>query len=147
MLNNIFFLNNNTIILLLIIIICIIIAIFLIILSGLFYVKKDYAAVFEKMYSFYAVKGKGIYFFTPFFIRRVGYYSLEANHIKINLKNFDVFIKYKIEDVKKFHYSGHCFNEVISEELRKIDDNFENLINTTAEKYGIKIMLIKIKKH
>ncbi len=129
---------------LLIISIAFIIAIVLFFLSGLFHVKKNHVAVFEKMYAFYCVKEQGIYFFTPFIVRRVGYYQKEIQYIRINLANEDVFIKYQVDDFKSFHYAGHNFNQVIVDELKKVENDITELVDDLAKRYGIKIIDFRI---
>ncbi len=129
---------------LLIISIAFIVAIVLFLLSGLFRVKENYVAVFEKMYAFYCIKEKGIYFLTPFLVRRVGYYQKEIQYIRINLANEDVFIKYQVEDFKIFHYAGHNFNQVIVDNLKQSKNDISQSVNELAEKYGIRIIDLRV---
>lgn len=135
---------NDWQLILLIIFITFIIAIVLFILSGFFRVKKNYVAIFEKMYAFYDVKEQGMYFFTPFIVRRVGYYQKEIQYIRINLLNDDVYIKYQVEDFKMFHYQGHNFNQVIVDELKKVSNDISQVVYDVSQKYGIKIIDLKI---
>ncbi len=128
------------------ILIAVIVGILLIILSGLFYVKKDHVCVFEKLYSFHKVKGHGLYMMMPFFVRRVGNYSSLIERLKFPLKQYDVFLEYQIEDFKVYHYAGHNFKEVLSENLPlKSKEESESYIKETALIYGIKIQNIILK--
>lgn len=130
--------------LILLIIICLFIAALLIFLSGLFIVKENHVAIFEKMYNFLTFKTKGVYFFTPFLVRRVGYYSTENEYIKLQIKEKQIYIVYRIDDFVKYHYSGHCFKEMIFDTLNKVDE-YEKAICDFADKNGIKILDLKIK--
>lgn len=96
------------------------------------------------MYNFLTFKTKGVYFFTPFLVRRVGYYSTENEYIKLQIKEKQIYIVYRIDDFVKYHYSGHCFKEMIFDTLNKVDE-YEKAICDFADKNGIKILDLKIK--
>ena len=116
-------------------------AIILFLLSGLFIVKENECAVFEKLYQYKTHKTKGIYFFTPFFTKRVGVYSIEKQHLKVNVNKCSIYIIYKIDDVKKYHYSQIDFKEKVLEDLKTTPNtNHEDVINSLAEDLGIKIL-------
>lgn len=128
-------------------IICVIVGIILFLLSGVFYVKEGKVAVFEKLYKFYAYKGKGLYFFTPFLVRRVGYYSSTVERNKIKLKSSTVFITYKISDFFKYHYEGHCFKETLVEKIKEaenIEQNYQDITFSLASRFGVEIIDFRI---
>lgn len=113
----------------------------LLLLSGLFIVKENECAVFEKLYQYKCHKEKGIYFFTPFFTKRVGVYKVDKQHLKVNIKNYSIYIIYQIEDVKKYHYSNIDFKEKVYENLKNNEnDNYIDIINSLANDIGIKIL-------
>lgn len=142
----VFFIHKQTMIFfILIFLICFTIGIILILLSGFFHVKEKKVAVFEKMYKFLCIKEKGNYFFIPFFVRRVGYYDKDIQYIRINLDKCDVFIKYKITDFYKYHYAGHCFKEIMGDELNKHSEEITPFIKNKADQFGITILDIHIK--
>ncbi len=126
------------------VVISLILGLIIFILSGVFVVKENMVAVFEKLYKFHSIKEKGVYFLTPFLVRRVGYYSKEIKYIKMKFADKTIYLKYKIDDFIKFHYAGHCFQETILEELKNTTF-YEETILLYADKFGVKILEINIK--
>ncbi len=115
----------------------------ILILSGLFIVDNKHVAVFEKMYAFYAVKEKGIYFFTPFLVRRVGYYKKDIQYIKFVINKKTYYLAYVIKDVKKYHYKGHNFNEIVFDACKN-ELNIEQKLKELCLDYGLEIKNITI---
>ena len=116
-----------------VILIAFFIGVFLILFSGVFYVKKK-------------VKGHGLYFMTPFFVRRVGLYPADIQRTRFTIKPFDVFLTYQISDAQKYHYQGHNFKEYVMENLKNVEkDAIPEWIKQTTENYGITLLDLKIK--
>lgn len=120
------------------------ISLLIILASGLFIVKDNQVAVFEKMYKFLCVKEKGIYFFTPFLTRRVGYYTLEVQYIKFKIEDRTYYIAYKIQDAYKFHYAGHDFKDIIYSTCLENKNDIQAMINYKIEEYGLVLIDLKI---
>lgn len=131
-------------IILIVILVSLIIGIILFLLSGLFIVKDKKVAVLEKLYKFYKCAGKGVHFYTPFLVRRVGYYSTEIEYIKMQINEKKIFISYQIDDFEKYHYAGHCFKEIIFDEINKDLEHINDVITDTASRFGIKIIEIRV---
>lgn len=137
---------TETQIIIITVIIILVISLTLIILSGLFIVKNDEICVFEKFYKYYCSKTKGVYFFTPFITRRVGKYKLDNQYLKINLKDNKIYLIYKIDDAKLYHYNNKFNDEIYARLLtcEEENNNFLNIIKSTCKEYGIITISIKI---
>lgn len=118
----------------------------ILVLCGITKVKKDHAKVIEVAGNFHEVLMGGIYFRHPFLHHVVGNYSLLLQKTTIVLNNFSLDIEHKIIDVKKYHYSGHCFIEWISEKLNDVIDKdvLANTILIEAENCGVEIESLNI---
>lgn len=132
---------------LIIVILCALaIGILILILSGISFVGKNKNRIVERLGEFYKVLGPGLHYCHPFVLRVVGTYSLQKQSMVLKLKTFVIEVEYQIADAKKYHYSGHCFDEWMKDSLNELSEAEE--IKTTILDYasdvGIEIISLNI---
>lgn len=129
----------------LIFLIIILVGAVLFMLTGFIYVHKNHKAVLEKNGEFYAVKGRGLYYFLPFVGRRVGMYRISPYEEEIEYNGKKLVVTFQIEDFKTYHYNGHSVTKLV--EVLKKDHKLETIsdLESLLPTLGIKVIKIKEK--
>ncbi len=141
---------DNTTILTIVIIACVLISLMIFFASGMFYVKENYAYVIESLYRYKIVLYHGLHFQIPFLDRCVGRYNISENRIKIMKETDDIYITYKINDVKKFHYQminqNENINDIICKKINSINTGYKEELETICNTFGLILINIVINK-
>lgn len=120
----------------------------ILILSGLNHVRKGYIYIVEKMNSFDRVLTPGFHYLAPFVYSIAARYSTLDQKATVKYGSYGIEVAYKIEDVKAYHYAGHCFLEEFDEILKKdqalTPEALQNSIIDLAKAYSIGIIAIDI---
>lgn len=119
-------------------------AIIIFLFAGIYKVKKNHVILVEKMKKFHGIYKSGLHFFLPVIYTREGYYCVEEMEKTVQIVNGKKLkIRYKIEDVKKYHYSYITIEKL----LNKIRDNYESIdkdiLIEEFNKLGLKFISIR----
>lgn len=107
------------------------------ILSGLMKVKKNHVVIIERLGLFSGIYSSGFHYFAPFIYRRIATYKLFNSKKIIELENSQkIILSFNIDNVLKFHNSGHDivgFIKKLEKEHTKLD---VNLLKNELQKIG-----------
>lgn len=115
-------------------------------LAGIFRVKPDTAAIFEKLGEFKFLHQQGFYFHFPIFYQKVATYSTKQVTEIINFNDEKIQLVYHIIDIPKFHYSGHDIEKALATTLA---DNHGEMLTSRQfidALYSIGIAIISTKE-
>lgn len=118
--------------------------------SGITRVRADQAIVIEKAGSFYRTHGPGFIYLLPFVFRVVGRYGTRLQEATARFNSFSLVISYRIVDVEKYHYAGHCFLLRLEEKLAAIDApetvDINTLILEIAAEFAVEVEAFELLK-
>ena len=113
-------------------------------LAGVHRVPKNHAIIIEKMKEFYCIYESKTHFKMPIIYQKVGVYCTVPQvrkYVANNGNSLD--ITFQIEDVKKYHYLGVTFEDIMKKiEKENSEINLTILTDNFAE-YGLKFISVK----
>lgn len=118
--------------------------IILFILTGIINVKKKHVAIIEKAGNYVGTYKSGAHYFAPIAYRRVGMYPIGEIKLNTTIDRKDYILKYKITNVKMFHYSGHHdVASVLKASLKDSKDNLSEALINRYTKIGIEFISLE----
>lgn len=112
--------------------------------AGLYRVKKNHAIVVEKMKRFHGIYKSGFHFFLPIIYTREGYYCIEEMEKVVQIPNGKKLrIRYKIEDLKKYHYSYISLDALINKIRAEHESVNNDILIEEFDKLGLKFISIR----
>ena len=112
-------------------------------LAGLYRVPKGRVIIIEKARQFYCTYDKGIHYHNPLIYQRVGSYVIKPVVRRYTAQNGnELDITYKIEDVKKFHYSGMTFKAIMMRIEKENSEITLSVLTDSFAKFGLHFISI-----
>ena len=136
-------LTNLDIIMLISIPSAILIGVLIFFLAGVHRVPKKHAIIIEKAKEFYCAYDSGTHFKMPIAYQKVGVYCIVPQVRKYTANNGNhLDITFQIEDVKKYHYSGKTFFDIMQEIEKENSEINLTVLTDSFNKYGLKFISI-----
>ncbi len=122
----------------------IVLGILIILLTGVYHVKKDRIYIIEKYNQFDRTLTSGWYYLLPLIYRRAAFYSLKNQYRVIKLENGKyIKVTYKIVDVKTYHYKAIQIDIYLKQITKDKDDITFDYLKDEFNKIGIELIKIE----